>query len=269
MGEVVAQFPDDDQVQVLFADSLMNLQPWDYWAQDKNTPKGRTAEQVAALERVLQRNLNHPGAIHLYIHTVEASTTPGRAESFADRLNGQMPGAGHLVHMPAHIYYSVGRYLDSLRVNIAAVKADEALFATDAPAPIYRLGYYPHNIHFVLVSARMAGDRTNAIEAAEKLGRFDWGETSSLEGLAQPIQQGPYFAHAQFSPPATVLALPDPGKDRPFVQGSWRYARALADIRAGDLAAAAIESRQIVELAETGDFSNLAAWYVPAKESLA
>jgi len=268
MGKVAASYPDDDQVLVLFADSLMNLQPWDYWAPDKHTPKGRTAEQVAALERVLQRNPDHPGAIHLYIHTVEASTTPGRAEPFADRLNGKMPGAGHLVHMPAHIYYRVGRYLDSLKVNVAATRADEALFATNPPDPVYRLGYYPHNIHFVLVSARMAGDRADAIAAAEKLGNLAWGDTSSVAGLVQPIQQAPYFAHAQFSPPGTVLALADPGEDRPFVRGSWHYARALAQIRAGDLAAAAEESQRIGALAESGDFGNLAAWYVPAKESL-
>ena len=129
MAGVAARFPDDDQAQVLFADALMNLQPWDYWSPDKATPKGRTAEQVAALERVLARTPDHPGAIHLYIHTVEASTTPERAEPFADRLNGQMPGAGHLVHMPAHIYYRVGRYLDSLKVNVAAAAADEAMMS--------------------------------------------------------------------------------------------------------------------------------------------
>ena len=114
----------------------------------------------------------------------------------------------------------------------------------------------------------MAGDRTDAVAAAEKLGRFDWGDTSTVEGLVQPIQQAPYFAHAQFSPPATILALAEPGKNRPFVEGSWHYARALADIRSGDLAAAGDEGRQIAALAETGDFNNLAAWYVPAKESL-
>jgi hypothetical protein len=169
MAGVAAAFPDDDQVQVLFADALMNLQPWDYWASDKTAPKGRTAEQVAALETVLGRNPDHPGAIHLYIHTVEASTTPKRAEAFADRLNGKMPGAGHLVHMPAHIYHRVGRYLDSLKVNIAAAEVDEALFATADQDPVYRYSYYPHNVHFVLVSARMAGDGGHTIEAAEKL----------------------------------------------------------------------------------------------------
>ena len=268
MGAVAARFPDDDEVQVLFADALMNLQPWDYWEADKRTPKGRVAEQVAALETVLARNPDHPGASHLYIHTVEASTTPERAEPYADRLNGQMPGAGHLVHMPAHIYYRIGRYLDSLNVNVAATRADEALIAASPQDPVYRYGYYPHNIHFVLVSARVAGDRAHTIEAAETLGRFPWGDTESLAGLVQPIQQAPYYAHAQFSPPETILALEEPGADRPFVRGSWHYARAIAAIRAGDLAAAAAESRAIGDLVAKADFGNLEAWYVPARESL-
>ena len=222
MTGVAARYPDDDQVQVLFADALMNLQPWDYWEADKRTPKGRTAEQVAALERVLRRNPDHPGAIHLYIHTVEASTTPERAEPYADRLNGQMPGAGHLVHMPAHIYYRLGRYLDSLKVNVAAVEADEALFAASEQEVPYRYSYYPHNVHFVLVSASMAGDRANAVSAAEKLARSIPNEIALEIDAVQAIQQAPYFAHAQFSPPATVLALPDPG--------------AAAAVRAGQLA---------------------------------
>jgi tetratricopeptide (TPR) repeat protein len=268
MGKVAAQFPDDDQVQVLFADALMNLQPWDYWASDKKAPKGRTAEQVAALEKVLRRNPDHPGAIHLYIHTVEASTTPGRAEPFADRLNGQMPGAGHLVHMPAHIYYRVGRYLDSLKVNIAAVRADEALLAASDQEPVYRFNYYPHNVHFVLVSARMAGDGAQAVPAAEKLGRLIPNDIAKAIPSVQAIQQAPYFAHAQFSPPATVLALPDPGADLPFVQGSWRYARAMALIRSGDYPAAVEEGRLLREIAENTDFSELTAWLVPAKDVL-
>ncbi|HEX6015010.1 MAG TPA: hypothetical protein VFY87_25080 [Geminicoccaceae bacterium] len=269
MGKVAAAFPDDDQVQVLFADALMNLQPWDYWAPDKQTPKGRTAEQVAALEKVLRRNPDHPGAIHLYIHTVEASTTPERAEPFADRLNGKMPGAGHLVHMPAHIYYRVGRYLDSLKVNVAAVRADEALLAASAQEPVYRFNYYPHNVHFVLVSARMAGDGAQAVTAAEKLGRLIPNDVARSIPSVQAIQQAPYFAHAQFSPAATVLALPDPGADVPFVQGSWRYARAMALIRSGDTAAAAEQARLLREIATNTDFSELTAWMVPAKDVLA
>jgi tetratricopeptide (TPR) repeat protein len=269
MAAVAGRYPDDDQVQVLFADALMNLQPWDYWAPNKRTPKGRTAEQLAALERVLRRNPDHPGAIHFYIHTVEASTTPERAESFADRLGALMPGAGHLVHMPAHIYYRVGRYLDSLKANIEAAKADEALFGQVQEQGIYRYGYYPHNVHFVLASAQMAGDGANAVGAAEKLRQVMSDDVAKQVGWVEAIKTAPYFAHARFSAPETVLALPDPGDDFPFVQGSWRYARAVAQVRAGDLQAAAEEGKALGDLAGGSDFSRLEAWFVPAKEVLA
>lgn len=268
MTAIAGRWPDDDQVQVLFADALMNLQPWDYWEADRTTPKGRTAEQVAALERVLARAPTHPGAIHLYIHTVEASATPERAEPFADLLGAQMPGAGHLVHMPAHIYYRVGRYLDSLQANLAAAKADEALFATATDEGIYRYGYYPHNVHFVLVSARMAGDGPNTVDAAEKLGRVMSDEIARKVGWVEAIKQAPYYAHATFSPPETVLSLPEPGADFPFVRGSWRYARATAALRAGNLQAAAVERDALAELLATADFANLEAWFVPAKPVL-
>ena len=208
---------------MLFADALMNLQPWDYWEADKRTPKGRTAEQVAALEGVLRRNPDHPGAIHLYIHTVEASTTPERAEPYADRLNGQMPGAGHLVHMPAHIYYRLGRYLDSLKVNIAAVEADEALLAASR-AGACRTGTSTTRTTSISCWSRPGwrATRANAVSAAEKLARSIPNEIALEIDAVQAIQQAPYFAHAQFSPPATVLALPDPG--------------AAAAVRAGQLA---------------------------------
>ena len=211
MTGVAAAYPDDDQVQVLFADALMNLQPWDYWEADKHTPKGRTAEQVAALEGVLRRNPDHPGAIHLYIHTVELSA-PERAEPYADRLNGQMPGAGHLVHMPAHIYYRLGRYLDSLKVNIAAVEADEALFRASEQEVPYRYIYYPHNIHFVLVSARMAGDRANAVSAAEKLARSIPNEIALEIDAVQAIQQAPVLRARAVQPAGDRAGAARPGR---------------------------------------------------------
>jgi tetratricopeptide (TPR) repeat protein len=268
MTEVAARYPADDQIQVLLADALMNLQPWDYWQADRRTPKGRTAEQVAALERVLQRSPDHPGAIHLYIHTVEASTTPERAERHADRLGALMPGAGHLVHMPSHIYYRIGRYLDSLKANLAAAAADEAYLAGTQAEGIYPYGYYPHNVHFVLASAQMAGDGASAVGAAEKLGRVMSDEVAKQVGWVEAIKTAPYFAHARFSAPADVLALPEPGQDFPFVQGSWRYARAMAQVRAGDLAAAAEEAQRLGDLAQGADFTRLEAWAVPAKDVL-
>ncbi|WP_222182027.1 hypothetical protein [Geminicoccus harenae] len=264
MAELAARFPDDDEVQVLFADSLMNLQPWDYWQADKATPKGRTAEQVAALERVLARNPDHAAAIHLYIHTVEASTTPERAEAYAERLAAQAPSAGHLVHMPAHIYYRVGRYLDSLEANKVAVQVDEALFAKAPSAGMYRYVYYPHNVHFVLVSAARAGDGQAALSAADKLGTILSDDLARQFGVVQAIKQAPYFAQADFMDPAAVLAEPEPSGDMPWVDGAWRFARGAAAVRQGDLALARAELAALVALDEANDFAEIEAQMVPA-----
>jgi tetratricopeptide (TPR) repeat protein len=264
--EVAAAFADDDDVQVLLADALMNLSPWDYWAADATTPKGRTAEIIAALERVLERNQDHPGAIHLYVHAVEASTTPQRAERHADRLGALIPGVGHVVHMPAHIYYRVGRYKDSLAANIAAVKADEAYFAQVEAEGIYPYGYYPHNVHFVLVSAQMGGDGPTAIGAAEKLDRVMSDAIAREVGWVQAIKTAPYFAHAQFTDPDKVLALPAPAEEFPFVKASWRYARGVAQVARGDLDGARQEEKALAALAATGDFAMLNAWGVPAAD---
>src|SRR6478736_5410812 len=173
MAKAAAQFPDDNEIAVLYAEALMDLSPWNYWQPGGREPNPQSADIVPTLERVLAKDPNHPGAIHYYIHAVEASDRPQRAEPYADRLRGVIPGAGHLVHMPSHIYYRVGRYLDALQDNRTAVKVDEKyLTDTNAPMGVYRLGYYPHNIHFVMASAQMAGDGPTVIAAAEKLGKL-------------------------------------------------------------------------------------------------
>ena len=269
MTEVATAFPDDDNVQVLLVEALMNLAPWDYWEADAKTPKGRTAEIVTTLETVLKRNPNHPGAIHFYIHTVEASTTPQRAEPYADRLGALMPGAGHVVHMPAHIYYRVGRYKDSLAANIAAVKADETYLAQTKAEGIYPYGYYPHNVHFVLVSAQMAGDGPTAVEAAGKLDRVMSDAIAREVGWVQVIKMAPYFAHAQFTDPDTILALPAPAEEFPIVQAGWHYARGVAQAERGDLDGARREEKALADLAATGDFSMLNASGVPAVDVIA
>jgi len=159
MGKVAAQFPEDNEIAVLYAESLMDLSPWNYWRPGGSEPNPQSVDIVPTLERVLARDPAHPGAMHYYIHAVEASDRPKRAEPYADRLRGAIPGAGHLVHMPSHIYYRVGRYLDALTVNKTAVTVDKSyLAATSAPMGVYRLGYYPHNRHFVMASAQMSGE---------------------------------------------------------------------------------------------------------------
>jgi tetratricopeptide (TPR) repeat protein len=261
MAAAAASFPDDDNVQALFAESLMDLSPWNYWEADAKSPKGRTAEIITALETLLKRNPDHPGAIHLYIHAVEASTTPQRAEPYAERLAALMPGAGHIVHMPGHIYFRVGRYKDALAANIAAVKVDEAYFSQAEAGNVYRYGYYPHNVHFLLAAAVMGGDGATAIAAAGKLRGLIPDAVAREAGWVQHIEAATYYAHAQFSDPATILALPEPGRDLPFLQAPWRYARAVAFAAQGDVKSARSEEKLLADLGANTDF---AALKVPA-----
>jgi tetratricopeptide (TPR) repeat protein len=269
MEKVAKQFPDDNDIAVLYAEAVMDLSPWNYWQPGGSTPNPQSVPIVPTLERVLARDPAHPGAIHFYIHAVEASDRPERAEPYADRMRGAIPGAGHLVHMPSHIYYRVGRYLDALADNKTAAGVDEKYLAdTNAPMGVYRLGYYPHNVHFVLASAQMAGDGPTVIAAAEKLRGLIPDEVARNIALVQPVKAAPYFAHALFSPPATVLALPDPGDAIPYVTAMWRYARGIAEVTQGDYAAAGAEANAIKAL-ESGDFTVLKASGVPAEEVLA
>jgi hypothetical protein len=269
MRKASEQFPDDDDIAVLYAESVMDLSPWNYWQPGGHDPTPQSAPIVPTLERVLDRNPDHPGAAHYYIHAVEASDRPQRAEPFADRLRGAMPAAGHLVHMPSHIYYRVGRYLDALTVNKLAVAVDETyLSATDAPMGVYRLGYYPHNIHFMIAAAQMAGDGAVVIAAAEKLRSLIPDDVARGIAMTHPIKAAPYFAHAQFSAPDTILALPDPGPGIPYAQAMWRYARSLAATAKGDFTGAEAEANAISGIANRADFSALQAVGIPALDVL-
>ena len=269
MAKVATQFPDDDEIATLYAEAVMDVSPWDYWKPGGREPKPQSMPIVPTLERVLARNPNHPGAIHLYIHAVEASDRPKRAEPYADRLRGAIPGAGHLVHMPSHIYYRVGRYLDALEDNKTAVKVDEKYLAdTNAPMGVYRLGYYPHNVHFVMASAQLAGDGQTVIAAAEKLRELIPDEAARGIAMVQPVKAAPYFAHAQFSTPETILALPDPGDAIPYVKAMWLYTRGVALAARGDFAGAAAAADAIETLERTADFKLLKESNIPAQEVL-
>jgi tetratricopeptide (TPR) repeat protein len=269
MAKVAEQFPDDNEIAVFYAESVMDVSPWNYWQPGGAEPNPQSVPIVPTLERVLARNPNHPGAIHYYIHAVEASDRPQRAESYADRLRGAIPGAGHLVHMPSHIYYRVGRYLDALADNKVAVGVDEKYLAeTSAPMGVYRLGYYPHNVHFVMASAQMAGDGATVIASAEKLGGLIPDEVARGIAMVQPVKAAPYFAHAQFSAPETILALADPGDAIAYVKAIWHYARGVAHASRRDYGAAMAEASAIEAIERTADFSLLNASSVPAQDVL-
>jgi tetratricopeptide (TPR) repeat protein len=255
MAEAWQRFPDDQDIGVFYVDAVMNVSPWDYWEPDGQTPKGNIGEAIQAAEKIIAANPNHPGAIHLYIHLTEASTTPERAEPHANRLASLMPGAGHLVHMPSHTYYRVGRYEDSAQTNKVAVQVDESYLATGSASDLYRFGYYPHNIHFVLASAQMAGDATTAMAYAKRLEGKVPDAIAEQVGWVQAIRNAPYFVHAQFSSPETILALPDPGDKFPLIRAMWHYARAVAWVAQNDVEKAKSEAAHIAELNQKTDFS--------------
>jgi tetratricopeptide (TPR) repeat protein len=265
MERVQAQFPWDHEIAVLYVEALMNLSPWDYWEPGGAKPKGRTHEMLTTLERVLASGVDHPGAIHYYIHVVEASSSPERAERYADRLGELVPGAGHLVHMPFHIYFRVGRYRDALEVNRRAVAADERYFAQAGGADgVYRFGYHPHNIHSLLAAAQMAGDGQTAIAAAGKLSQSLSEDVTRAVPWVQPIMAAPYFAHAQFSDPATILAVPAPQAGFPYVTAMWHYMRGVAHVARGDVPSARAAIDAIARLERSSEIQALAAAGVPA-----
>src|SRR4029077_8446314 len=166
MKEAAQSFPDDDDVQTLYAEAMMNINAWKLWSLEGEPAPG-TEEIVAPREKVLARNPEHPGANHYYIHAVEASPSPGRAVAAAEKLPGMMPAAGHLEHMPAHIMQRVGRYQAAAAANRSGIAADLAYFAA-TKAPDYYVMYTAHNYQFLAFSAAMEGRKAETLEAAEK-----------------------------------------------------------------------------------------------------
>jgi tetratricopeptide (TPR) repeat protein len=276
MEAVQAQFPNDPHVAVLTADALMNLTPWDYWADGGRTPKGKTEKIVTLLEGVLgtapsspiEAKPDHPGAVHLYIHTVEASDHPERAVPHAARLESLMPGAGHLVHMPSHIWYRLGRWRESLDANARAAAADEALVNQGGASLLYSEAYYAHNVHFLMVSALTGGDGGTAVEAATKLSGIVSERAQREVPWTQPITAAPYNVHAVFSKPEDVLALPEPKGDFPYVKAAWHYARGVALARLGRVDEARAEASAIDALAKRPEIMALPDAGVPGPDVL-
>ena len=198
---------------------------------------------------------------------MEASAEPERALPYAQRLAGTMPGAGHLVHMPFHIYFRTGDYKAAIAANKDAVATDEAYIAQAAPTGIYPAMYYPHNVHSLMASAQMAGDGAAAVAAAEKLAGLITNEAAATIPLVQPIKVAPYYAHVQFSPASAVLAIADPGDELPFVKAMWHYARGTAHAAEGDIPSAQADADAITRLKDR-DLSALTAAGIPGPELL-
>jgi tetratricopeptide (TPR) repeat protein len=247
MADLVARYPDDLDAATLYAASLMNLSPWNYWNLD-GSPKANTRKVLATLQSVVDRNPHHAGALHYYIHAVEARH-PERGERYADLLSGLMPGAGHLVHMPSHIYMRVGRFADSYDVNRRAVAADEDYITQCRSQGIYPLNYYPHNIHFMAWSAMFQGRGDAALAAARKIVEKVPPELSAdknVWALYETFLSQPMFVMVRFGMWDRMLAEPQPSIESRFMTGIWHYGRALAYIHTDRLTEARRELQPLV-----------------------
>jgi tetratricopeptide (TPR) repeat protein len=232
MVKLASKYADDPEVQTLAADALMNSMPWDYW-QKNGAPKPATAQAQNILEVALKKFPNHPGAHHLYIHLVEASPTPELALHSAEFLENAMPAAGHIVHMPAHIYVRVGQYSRSIESNLKAVKADEQYLSYSDNQGMYRLMYYPHNVDFIAFSSYMEGRSNLGIQTALKLAYKGSFSKLSAPGFSQYLTVEPMIAYTRFGKWNDILSLPDPGNDILYAQVIWRFSRGVAFIRTG------------------------------------
>jgi len=245
MELVVKDFPNNDHVQVLYAASVMNTVPWDYWDEEGN-PAPNIKEAKLALEKAMELNPENPGAHHYYIHMVELPY-PDLGVPSAEALADLMPGAGHLVHMPSHIYIRVGRYLDAVESNQAAILADEDYISQCYSQGIYPLGYYPHNIHFLWSAASMLGSSDVAIDAAKKTAeRVPVGELLSMPFL-QDFSTTPMLAYVRFGKWNEILTIPAPNSEIKHVVLIRHYARGIAFIRKGN----AQEAREELDAIET------------------
>src|SRR5690606_34251358 len=262
--KLVEQRPDDLDAAVFHAEALMDLQPWDYYDADLQ-PKGNTEEVVATLESVMARNPDHAGALHLYVHAVEASPTPERGAAAADRLRELVPGSGHLVHMPAHIYSRVGRWHDAMVANERAIEADDAYLAIcrGNTQGVYPLGYVPHNHHFLWFAASMAGDskvaHDSALTTAE---RTNLPELMRQEGFAglQQYWLTPWFDRVRFGRWDEITSAPNPAPDLPYVTAIWHYAQAMAAVRQQRLDDAEQHLGSLHAIAADPQMENLGMW---------
>src|SRR5262245_24383201 len=241
MAEVHRRFPDDPEVATMYADALMNLRPWELWTPD-GKPQADTLELVAVLEGVLRRYPNHPGANHYYVHSVEASPTPERALASAARLETLVPGAGHLVHMPSHIYMHTGDLDRIAALNVKAAEADERYFALANPEGLYPFMYYGHNLHFVMVGHLLTGRYEDSLAAAKKMADLASPHVSEMAPMAEWVMSLQTLTNVRFHKWDAILSAPRPPESQTLTTAVDKYGRALALQMTGKQAEAAAEA---------------------------
>lgn len=261
MRSLQVAFPEVDEVTTLTSEALMDLHPWDYWLRD-GKPQPWTPEILALMEKVMTRSTRHPGANHLYIHINEASSNPGKATPSADLLRDLVPGSGHLVHMPSHIYIRTGRYADGIKANEKAVLADEDYISTCRAQGIYPLSYYPHNYHFYWACAQMSGRGKLALEVARKLvaktavdkmGEADWL-------TLQHYYVSPWYTMVRFEQWDQLRAETPPADSLKYVSAIWHYAHGMMAVKTGKQAEATKHLDDLRRIGELPDLNNQKIW---------
>ena len=227
MKALAGRFPKDPEINTMYAAATMEARPWRYW-KEADVPEPEIAGALATLERMLREHPDHPGAHHFYIHLVEATSTPERGVPSAEKLESLMPGAGHLVHMPAHIYMRVGRYADAAESNVRAIAADEDYLAQCQAQGLYPVAYYPHNVHFLWAAATMEGRSAVAIDAARKVAAKLNHDLLHDAVALQDFQSVPYYALVRFGRWEEMLTEGQPPKDFAFTTAMWHYGRGVA-----------------------------------------
>ena len=248
LADMAARYPDDTTVASIYAEALMNTMPWDYWGPDGEA-KPDTQAVIASLEAVMAADPNHPLALHLYIHALEASSNAAKAEAAADRLANLVPGSGHLVHMPSHIYFRVGRYQDSALANIRAAEVDEAYIAQCNAQGFYPALYYPHNIHFLWASATMQGQSALSVDSARRVVANVRVEQVEQFPTIQFFRTVPMLSLVRFARWQEILAEPEPYEPFAFARAIWHYGRGVAHAALGD-AGAALDELAAIEALE-------------------
>jgi tetratricopeptide (TPR) repeat protein len=245
MRGVAKDFPDDLDAATLFAESGMNLHPWGLWHKD-GTPEAGTEEIVATLESVIKRDPNHMGAVHYYIHTVEASASPERALAAANKLAAMAPAAGHLVHMPAHVYIRTGDYAAAVKTNQAAALADQAYIKASGAQGIYPMMYYSHNLHFIAMCSAMDGDYPEAKKRADMLATHVGPFVKDMPPL-EGFMTIPMAVGVRFHKWDDILKMPKPNPDMKTATVFWHFGRGLALAAKGSVGEAEKEYAVVAE----------------------
>jgi tetratricopeptide (TPR) repeat protein len=245
MREVVKKDPDDLDAATLFAEAGMDLHPWGLWHQD-GTPEAGTEEIVATLESVIKRDPNHLGALHYYIHAVEASNSPERALAGANRLASLAPAAGHIVHMPAHVYIRTGDYAAAVKTNQEAAAADRAYIKSSGVQGIYPMMYYSHNLHFIAMCSAMTGDYVESHKAAEMLAAHVGPSVKGMPPL-EGFMTIPLAVEVRFHKWDAILAMNAPDAEMKTTTGFWHFARGMALAGKGKISEAEAEYKIVAE----------------------